>query len=87
MGNKCRLVSISHCQIYVAVTIKALNQQKLKQCFNEDNAESSQKGHMQSKKNKFCMQYYKPRYLSLSYDVASESVIKPCIKNDNPLVD
>ena len=23
----------------------------------------------------------------LSYDVASESVIKPCIKNDNPLVD
>ena len=23
----------------------------------------------------------------LSYNVASESVIKPCIKNDNPLVD
>ena len=23
----------------------------------------------------------------LSYDVASESVIKPCIKNDTPLVD
>ena len=23
----------------------------------------------------------------LSYDVVSESVIKPCIKNDNPLVD
>ena len=23
----------------------------------------------------------------LSYDAASESVIKPCIKNDNPLVD
>ena len=23
----------------------------------------------------------------LSYDVASESVITPCIKNDNPLVD
>ena len=23
----------------------------------------------------------------LLYDVASESVIKPCIKNDNPLVD
>ena len=26
-------------------------------------------------------------YPSLSYDVVSESVIKPCIKNDNPLVD
>ena len=25
-------------------------------------------------------------YVYLSYDVASESVIKPCIKNDNPLV-
>ena len=25
--------------------------------------------------------------MSLSYDVASESVIKPCIKNDNQLVD
>ena len=25
--------------------------------------------------------------LILSYDVASESVIKPCIKNDNQLVD
>ena len=25
--------------------------------------------------------------LQLLYDVASESVIKPCIKNDNPLVD
>ena len=24
---------------------------------------------------------------NLSYDVATESVIKPCIKNDNPLVD
>ena len=24
---------------------------------------------------------------NLSYDVASESVIKPCIKNDNQLVD
>ena len=23
----------------------------------------------------------------LSYDVVSESVIKPCIKNDNPLVE
>ena len=23
----------------------------------------------------------------LSYDIVSESVIKPCIKNDNPLVD
>ena len=27
------------------------------------------------------------RTVSLSYDVASESVIKPCIKNDNQLVD
>ena len=26
-------------------------------------------------------------YTCLSYDVVSESVIKPCIKNDNPLVD
>ena len=26
-------------------------------------------------------------YRFLSYDVASESVIKPCIKNDNELVD
>ena len=26
-------------------------------------------------------------YTCLSYHVASESVIKPCIKNDNPLVD
>ena len=26
-------------------------------------------------------------YSDLSYDVASESVIKPCIKNDNSLVD
>ena len=29
----------------------------------------------------------KPNILYLSYDVASESVMKPCIKNDNPLVD
>ena len=27
------------------------------------------------------------RYAMLSYDVETESVIKPCIKNDNPLVD
>ena len=26
-------------------------------------------------------------YQSLSCDIMSESVIKPCIKNDNPLVD
>ena len=26
-------------------------------------------------------------YNILSYDVASESVVEPCIKNDNPLVD
>ena len=26
-------------------------------------------------------------YIFLSYDAASENVIKPCIKNDNPLVD
>ena len=26
-------------------------------------------------------------YPFLSYDIASESVIKPCIKNDNQLVD
>ena len=26
-------------------------------------------------------------YMHLSYDVTSESVIKPCIKNDNQLVD
>ena len=25
--------------------------------------------------------------MHLPYDVASESVIKPCIKNNNPLVD
>ena len=27
------------------------------------------------------------KYIYLSYDVATESAIKPCIKNDNPLVD
>ena len=28
-----------------------------------------------------------PTYNQFLNDVASESVIKPCIKNDNPLVD
>ena len=28
-----------------------------------------------------------PNKFDLSYDVASESVIKPCNKNDNPLVE
>ena len=30
---------------------------------------------------------FSPQLMACMYDVASESVIKPCIKNDNPLVD
>ena len=33
------------------------------------------------------MTEYYMKGMSLSYDVSSESVIKPCIKNDKQLVD
>ena len=34
-----------------------------------------------------CNKWWNIIYVYLSYDIASESKIKPCIKNDNPLVD
>ena len=37
--------------------------------------------------NVICRHMTEADYTILSYDVTSESVIKTCIKNDNPLVD